>query len=52
MPHTPPADILRRLADGARHVEQDLRLIPVHTGLTARPASPALPEPTRRAVWS
>ncbi|WP_370667173.1 relaxase/mobilization nuclease [Streptomyces sp. IBSBF 2507] len=35
---TPPADILRRLADEARRIEQDLNLIPVRTGSTARPA--------------
>ncbi|MFK4547216.1 hypothetical protein RKD29_006812 [Streptomyces tendae] len=31
---TPPADILRRLADEARRIEQDLNLIPVRTGTT------------------
>jgi hypothetical protein len=36
--HAPPTDILRRLADEARRIEQDLRLIPVHSGPTARPA--------------
>ncbi|SBT91850.1 hypothetical protein GA0115233_103637 [Streptomyces sp. DI166] len=35
---TPPADILRRLADEARRIEQDLNLIPARTGPTARPA--------------
>ncbi|WP_327370591.1 relaxase/mobilization nuclease [Streptomyces sp. NBC_01217] len=34
----PPADILRRLSDEARRIEQDLHLIPVRTGPTARPA--------------
>lgn len=35
---TPPADILRRLADEARRIEQDLNLNPERTGPTARPA--------------
>ncbi|WP_405814377.1 relaxase/mobilization nuclease [Streptomyces sp. NBC_01390] len=43
--HTPPADILRRLSDEARRIEQDLRLISVRTGPTAglsvRPAPTA-----------
>lgn len=43
--HTPPADILRRLSDEARRIEQDLRLIPVRTsptaGLSVRPAPTA-----------
>ncbi|GHG02895.1 hypothetical protein GCM10018777_12370 [Streptomyces albogriseolus] len=43
--HAPPADILRRLSDEARHIEQDLHLIPVRTGPTAglsiRPAPTA-----------
>ena len=34
--HAPPTDILRRLSDEARRIEQDLRLIPVRTGPTAR----------------
>lgn len=33
--HAPPADILRRLSDEARRIEQDLHLIPVRTGPTA-----------------
>ncbi|MEU0119000.1 relaxase/mobilization nuclease [Streptomyces bobili] len=36
--HAPPADILRRLSDEARRIEQDLHLIPVRTGPTPRPA--------------
>ncbi|MFD4479417.1 relaxase/mobilization nuclease [Streptomyces sp. NPDC058471] len=37
--HAPPSDILRRLADETRRIEQDLRLIaPVRTGPTTRPA--------------
>lgn len=36
--HALPADILRRLSDEARYIEQDLHLMPVHTGPTARPA--------------
>lgn len=36
--HAPPADILRRLSDEARRIEQDLHLIPVRTGPTTRPA--------------
>ncbi|WP_329159933.1 relaxase/mobilization nuclease [Streptomyces sp. NBC_01717] len=36
--HAPPTDILRRLSDEARRIEQDLHLIPVRTGTTARPA--------------
>ncbi|MEU4173759.1 relaxase/mobilization nuclease [Streptomyces sp. NPDC026589] len=37
--HTPPTDILRRLADEARRIEQDLHLIsPVRTEPTTRPA--------------
>ncbi|MGW3937394.1 relaxase/mobilization nuclease [Streptomyces sp. NBC_00024] len=43
--HAPPADILRRLSDEARRIEQDLHLIPVRTGPTAglsiRPAPTA-----------
>ncbi|MDF3140879.1 MULTISPECIES: relaxase/mobilization nuclease [unclassified Streptomyces] len=35
--HAPPVDVLRRLADEARRIEQDFRLIPACTGLTARP---------------
>ncbi|MFC5218916.1 relaxase/mobilization nuclease [Streptomyces coerulescens] len=45
--HAPPADILRRLADEARRIEQDLHLIPVRTGPTARPA--LRPAPTASA---
>lgn len=45
--HAPPADILRRLADEARRIEQDLHLIPVRTGPTARPA--IRPAPTASA---
>ncbi|MER7684463.1 relaxase/mobilization nuclease [Streptomyces sp. NPDC097610] len=40
---TPPADILRRLSDEARRIEQDLHLIPVRSGPTPRPASRAAP---------
>ncbi|CBG70403.1 MULTISPECIES: hypothetical protein [Streptomyces] len=36
--HAPPADILRRLADEARRIEQDFHLIPLRSGPTARPA--------------
>ncbi|MFD5256841.1 relaxase/mobilization nuclease [Streptomyces bobili] len=36
--HTPPTDILRRLSDEARRIEQDLHLIPVRTGPAARPS--------------
>jgi hypothetical protein len=36
--HAPPAEILRRLSDEARRIEQDLHLIPVRTSPTARPA--------------
>ncbi|MEU9189238.1 relaxase/mobilization nuclease [Streptomyces sp. NPDC048484] len=35
--HAPPADIMRRLTDEARRIEQDLRLIPARTGPTTRP---------------
>ncbi|MET9866709.1 relaxase/mobilization nuclease [Streptomyces sp. NPDC006386] len=35
---TPPADILRRLAEEARRIEQDLNLIPARTGPTTRSA--------------
>ncbi|MFR9792625.1 relaxase/mobilization nuclease [Streptomyces sp. MB22_4] len=35
---TPPSDILRRLADEARRIEQDLNLIPARTGPATRPA--------------
>ncbi|MET7684398.1 relaxase/mobilization nuclease [Streptomyces sp. NPDC005423] len=45
--HTPPADILRRLSDEARRIEQDLHLIPVRTGPTPRPA--IRPTPTASA---
>lgn len=45
--HAPPADILRRLADEARRIEQDLRLIPVRSVPTARPA--LRPAPTASA---
>ncbi|MET8590422.1 relaxase/mobilization nuclease [Streptomyces sp. NPDC005078] len=41
--HAPPTDILRRLADEARRIEQDLHLIPVRSGPTARPASRTAP---------
>ncbi|MFM9633597.1 MULTISPECIES: hypothetical protein [Streptomyces] len=34
----PAAEILRRLSDEARRIEQDLHLIPVRTGPTPRPA--------------
>ncbi|WP_186778986.1 relaxase/mobilization nuclease [Streptomyces salinarius] len=36
---TPPADILQRLAGEARHIEQDMHLIPARTGPTKRPAA-------------
>ncbi|MGW2137687.1 relaxase/mobilization nuclease [Streptomyces sp. NPDC001773] len=36
--HAPPTDILRRLSDEARRVEQDLHLFRVRTGPTTRPA--------------
>ncbi|MFJ8888176.1 relaxase/mobilization nuclease [Streptomyces sp. NPDC102402] len=37
--HAPPTDVLRRLVDEARRIEQDLHLIsPVRTGPTTRPA--------------
>ncbi|MET8126453.1 relaxase/mobilization nuclease [Streptomyces sp. NPDC005231] len=37
--HAPPTDILRRLSDEARRIEQDLHLIsPVRAGHTTRPA--------------
>jgi hypothetical protein len=45
--HAPPAEILRRLADEARRIEQDLHLIPVRTGPTPRPA--IRPAPTASA---
>ncbi|MEV7795552.1 relaxase/mobilization nuclease [Streptomyces sp. NPDC087512] len=35
---TPPSDILRRLADEARRIEQDLNLIPARTGPATSPA--------------
>ncbi|MFG3151411.1 relaxase/mobilization nuclease [Streptomyces sp. NPDC048219] len=38
--HAPPADSPRRLADQARRIEQDLNLIPVHTGRSAIPTAP------------
>ncbi|MEU9426487.1 relaxase/mobilization nuclease [Streptomyces sp. NPDC048342] len=41
--HAPSANILRRLSDEARRIEQDLHLIPVRTGPTARPAIRAAP---------
>ncbi|MFD4954061.1 relaxase/mobilization nuclease [Streptomyces sp. NPDC058451] len=40
---TPPADILRRLSDETRRIEQDLHLIPVRTGATPRPAIRTVP---------
>ncbi|MER6331372.1 relaxase/mobilization nuclease [Streptomyces sp. NPDC001034] len=40
---TPPADILQRLADEARRIEQDLNLIPARTGPTTRSAAPTVP---------
>ncbi|MFD6434496.1 relaxase/mobilization nuclease [Streptomyces venezuelae] len=36
--HTPPIDILRRLSEEARRIEQDLHLFRVRTEPTARPA--------------
>jgi hypothetical protein len=41
--HAPPADILRRLADETRRIEQDFRLIPATTAAASRPAIPAVP---------
>ncbi|MCZ9354090.1 relaxase/mobilization nuclease [Streptomyces mutabilis] len=41
--HTPPTDILQRLAGEARHIEQDLNLIPARTGPTKRPAARMVP---------
>jgi hypothetical protein len=41
--HAPPTDILRRLSDEARRIEQDLNLIPGRTGLTTRSAVRAAP---------
>ncbi|GAB2719611.1 relaxase/mobilization nuclease [Streptomyces bullii] len=40
---TPPADILPRLTDEARRIEQDLNLIPARTGPTTRPAARTVP---------
>ncbi|MHA5052083.1 hypothetical protein [Streptomyces sp. SD15] len=45
--HAPPADILRRLSDEARRIDQDLHLISVRTGPAARPA--IRPAPTASA---
>ncbi|WP_308314218.1 hypothetical protein [Streptomyces sp. GbtcB7] len=36
--HAPPADKLRRLAQEARRIEQDLHLIPVRSAPPSRPA--------------
>lgn len=41
--HTPPTDILQRLAGEARRIEQDLNLIPARTGPTKRPAALTVP---------
>ncbi|MEU3087860.1 relaxase/mobilization nuclease [Streptomyces massasporeus] len=41
--HAPSAQILRRLSAEARRIEQDLHLIPVRTGPTARPAIRSAP---------
>ncbi|MER6274286.1 relaxase/mobilization nuclease [Streptomyces sp900105755] len=41
--HTPPADRLRRLANEARRIEQDLHLIPVRSGPAPRPAIRSAP---------
>ncbi|MGW5868251.1 relaxase/mobilization nuclease [Streptomyces sp. NPDC055239] len=41
--HALPADILRRLSDVARRIEQDLRLFRVLAGPPLRPAVPAAP---------
>ncbi|MCA1224363.1 relaxase/mobilization nuclease, partial [Streptomyces sp. 8L] len=38
--HAPPADVLRRLANEARRIEQDLHLIPVTIGGTTRDTIP------------
>ncbi len=40
---TPPADILPRLSDQARRIEQDLNLIPARTGPTKRPVARTVP---------
>ncbi|MFE1407828.1 relaxase/mobilization nuclease [Streptomyces sp. NPDC058770] len=45
--HTPPADVLRRLSDESRRIEQDLRLIPVSN--TPRPQAASRPTPTASA---
>ncbi|WP_338326688.1 hypothetical protein [Streptomyces lasalocidi] len=41
--HTPPTDMLQRLAGEARRIEQDLNLIPARTGPTKRPAARTVP---------
>ncbi|WP_420719272.1 relaxase/mobilization nuclease [Streptomyces sp. NRRL S-1521] len=41
--HTPPTDILQRLAGEARRIEQDLNLIPARTGPTKRPPARMAP---------
>lgn len=41
--HTPPTDILQRLAGEARRIEQDLNLIPARTGPTKRPPARMVP---------
>jgi hypothetical protein len=41
--HTPPTDILQRLAGEARRIEQDLNLIPARTGPTKRPTARTVP---------
>ncbi|MFD3580877.1 relaxase/mobilization nuclease [Streptomyces sp. NPDC058683] len=41
--HAPPKDILRRLVDETRRIEQDLHLLPVRSGPTARPVIPSAP---------
>jgi hypothetical protein len=40
---TSPVDILRRLSDEARRIEQDLRLVPARTATTRRSATHAAP---------
>ncbi|MEU3299713.1 relaxase/mobilization nuclease [Streptomyces sp. NPDC006678] len=45
--HTQPADVLRRLSDESRRIEQDLRLIPVRTA--ARQQAVTRPVPTASA---
>ncbi|WP_075692551.1 relaxase/mobilization nuclease, partial [Streptomyces acidiscabies] len=41
--HSPPTDVVRRLAQETRSIEQDLRLVPVRSGPTAPPAGRPAP---------